>query len=104
MKYNKLVRDRIPEIIKKDNRVPITHIADDAEYWQKLKEKILEESQELLEAETEENTKEELADIYEIIDAMIEFKNFDKNEILRIQQEKGKKRGKFKDKIILEES
>ena len=100
MKYNKLVRDRIPEIIKNKGGAPITHIADDAEYWQKLKEKLQEEVDEFKEAETIE----EMADILEVIDAICDFKKFDGEELEKVKSKKAEERGKFRDKIILEES
>jgi len=100
MKYNKLVRDKIPEIIRNKGGIPITHIADDAEYWQKLKEKLQEEFNEFMEAENIE----EMADILEVIDAISDYKEFDKEELQMIKDKKADKRGKFKEKIILDES
>ena len=100
MKYNKLVRDKIPDYIRKKGEIPVTHIADEAEYWQKLKEKLLEEVQEF---QKDENI-EELADIFEVIDAIIDHKKFDRNEIQRTQEQKAAERGKFKEQIILDES
>lgn len=99
MKYNKLIRDKIPEIIKKDNKTPITHIASDKEYWEKLKEKLKEEVNEFI----EKDNKEEFADILEVIHAISDFKNFNKKKINKIREDKAKKRGRFKDKIILDE-
>jgi len=43
MKYSKLIRDKIPNIIKNDGEIPITHVASDEEYWEKLKKEKKEE-------------------------------------------------------------
>ena len=100
MKYNKLVRDKIPEYIKKKGEAVITHIADEKEYWQKLKEKLIEEINEF---NKNENT-EEFADILEVIDTIAEYKKFDRKEIEKIKAEKAETKGKFKKRIILDES
>ncbi|MFA5050668.1 MAG: nucleoside triphosphate pyrophosphohydrolase [Patescibacteria group bacterium] len=100
MKYNKLVRDKIPEHIKSEGRVPIIHIAKEKEYWEKLKEKLQEEIKEFSESETIE----EMADIQEVINAICSFKKFNRKKLEAVRKKKAKKRGVFKKKIILEES
>ena len=98
MKYNKLVRDRIPKIIKKDGGVPLTHIANDKEYWRKLKEKLKEEVEEFLKGEDEH----ELADILEVIYAIYDFKKVDKEKAEFIRKKRFKERGGFSKRIILD--
>ena len=100
MKYKKLVRDKIPEIIRRKGGTPITHIASDSEYWAKLKEKLGEEVAEFLKSED----LGEIADILEVLDAIVDYKGFHKREINNIKKNKAKERGKFKNRIILDES
>ena len=100
MKYNKLVRDKIPEIIKGKGETPITHIADDEEYKIKLKEKLIEEIEEFL----KESNAEELADILEVIYAIRDNMGVSTEELEKIRVEKAEKRGGFNKKIILDET
>lgn len=100
MKYNKLVRDKIPDYIKKKGGTPIYHIADEREYWEKLKEKLLEEAKEFLEAESIE----EFADLLEVIEAVQTHKKFDGTTVAELRKTKADERGKFEERIILDES
>ena len=99
MKYNKLVRDKIPEIIKQKGKIPTTHIADNEEYWQSLKKKLREEIDEFL----KESNKKELSDILEVIWAICDFKEIEKQDLENLRKKKAKQRGGFKKRIILEE-
>ena len=96
--YNKLVRDKIPEIILKDNELPTTRILNDEEYIQELNKKLQEEVSEYLEAENIE----EMVDILEVISAILEHKGVSYDEIEEKRIKKATKRGAFKEKIYLE--
>lgn len=100
MHYNKLVRDNIPDIMWSKGETPLVHIADDAEYWDKLKEKVRDEFKEF---ETAEN-KVPLANLFEVLDAIIVYKGFKKESIQKLQSKIAAKSGKFEHRIILEEA
>ncbi len=100
MKYNKLVRDKIPQIIKQNGQTAIIHIANSKEYWLKLKEKLAEEVKEF----SADTSIEEFADVLEVLDAIAVFKNFSKSKVLSVKRKKAKQRGKFKNRIILDET
>lgn len=100
MKYNKLVRDKIIERIEAKGEKAVFHIADETEYWMKLKGKLREEVEEFLEAESIE----ELADIAEVLDAVMKHKGFTKEALVAEQRKKSDERGAFEKHIILDES
>ncbi len=80
MRYDKLVGDKIPDKIIKNWETPIFHIAWDEEYYEKLKDKIREEIDEVAEAGSHELL-EELADLKEVALAILEFWKIDISEI-----------------------
>jgi predicted house-cleaning noncanonical NTP pyrophosphatase (MazG superfamily) len=98
--HNKLVRDCIPDIIDAEGRRCATEIMDDAEYRQALLAKLVEEAREAAEAEPGELAKE-LADLYEVIDAVMMAFGLDKDAILATQQKRRGERGGFEGRIRL---
>ncbi len=100
MKYNKLVRDKIIEVIEAKGEKAVFHVADDTEYHEKLREKLREEIEEFL---SDENVGE-IADILEVLEAFAEYKGFSQDEIALEKSKKAEKRGAFKKRIILDES
>jgi len=93
----KLVRDRIPEIIENSGKTPITRIADSSEIKQFLLDKILEEAEEL----NESGSKEEIADILEAIYSLLKSEQLSLEDIEKIRIKKAEQRGSFNKKIIL---
>ncbi len=95
----KLVRDLIPAVIPEDKLSLYKFSEVNAEHYEiLLKEKLVEEVHEFLEAEN----MEELADIFEVIDAIMKLKNFNEPEVLEIQKKKRELRGGFEKRLLME--
>lgn len=99
--HNKLVRDRIPEIIENDHKTCATRILDNDEYLKCLKNKLLEECHEVMDAEGED-IKKEIADVLEVLEALENTLHIDHQEVLSIKEKKARSNGAFKNKIYLE--
>lgn len=99
--YNKLVRDKIPDIIKADKGCSCKiRTLEDEEYLEELNIKMQEELKEYLDS----GDVEELADLEEVIRAILDVKKVSYEEFEKIRLKKVEKRGAFKDKIFLIEA
>ncbi len=99
--YHKLVRDRIPGIIAQDGHAYAIETLAETEYRQALVAKLLEEAQELGAAFTAEAFVTELADVLEVIDALLKTKGIDRETVLAVQKERRQQRGSFEQRIKL---
>ena len=96
--YNKLVRDKIVEIIKSNGENPKYRTLTDSEYLEELHKKLFEEANEFV----EDDSPEEFADLLEVLYSIAKVKNIDLNEVEKIRQQKHAKRGGFDKRIYLE--
>ncbi|MBS3089310.1 nucleoside triphosphate pyrophosphohydrolase [Candidatus Pacearchaeota archaeon] len=94
----KLVRDRIPNLIRSEGKLPVVHYSDDDEYADCLREKLSEEVDEYLSSEKEE----ELADILEVIDAICDYKHIDKHSLQELKERKAQEKGSFIKRVVLD--
>lgn len=97
--YNKLVRDRIPEIIEKNGNTCTIEILTDDEYRRMIDLKL---DEELAEYHRDQNI-EELADLLEVIYAAVKARGYTIKELEQVRAEKADKRGGFEKKILLKE-
>lgn len=100
MRHNKLVRDRILEIIAEHGERSVTRILNDLEYKQELKQKLHEEIEEF----GQSDSIEELVDILEVVYALAATQKVSPEQLEAIRQEKRKKRGGFEKRILLIET
>jgi predicted house-cleaning noncanonical NTP pyrophosphatase (MazG superfamily) len=99
--YNKLVRDKIPQIIESKGKKFSTKVLNDEDYIKYLIEKAYEELDEFCAAETDGEAVEELADLLEVIQALAKQHGSSKEEVEAVRIDKVKKRGGFEEKVFL---
>ena len=101
--HNKLVRDKIPEIIEQSGDKAVVHVLNDEEYKKELLRKLVEEAGEVLEVGMDlEELKKEMGDVLEVIDHIVAHFQLEKEEIEKIKTTRKEKRGGFESKIFLE--
>ena len=95
--HNKLVRDRIPDIIRQSGKTCHTVILDDEAYARCLRDKLQEETQEFLDS----RDVEELADIMEVVYALAAHKGYSVQQLEELRARKTAERGGFADRVFL---
>lgn len=95
--YNKLVRDKIPEIIEKSGNKCEIEVLSDEDYLKMLDAKL---DEELAEYYNDQNL-EELADLLEVIYAAAKARGFSIDELEELRKQKAEKRGGFENKLLL---
>jgi predicted house-cleaning noncanonical NTP pyrophosphatase (MazG superfamily) len=97
MGEGKLVRDKIPEILRPKGLQPVVYTAGGEEYGIRLRDKLREEVGEFI---ASDNDPEELADILEVLYALAEYIGINHRQLENLRAAKAKERGGFADRIV----
>ncbi len=97
MSQGKLVRDKIPQILRAKGLEPVIYTADAEEYGIRLRDKLREEVEEFLASDSDP---EELADILEVVYALAEQAGTDRRQLESLRAAKAGERGGFAGRII----
>jgi predicted house-cleaning noncanonical NTP pyrophosphatase (MazG superfamily) len=98
----KLVRDNIPQIIKRSGKKPVVTLASQNQMIELLKDKLLEEAQEVKQTKTNKEIREELADVLQVIISLSEILNIPLSSIEEKRKKKLLRRGSFSKRYVLE--
>lgn len=98
--YDKLVRDRIPEIIRQQGKICQVVTLAETEFQQALRQKLVEEAKEAAGAGDEELIVE-LADIYEVLNALMSASGISEEQVRQVQAERRAERGGFEQYLKL---
>jgi predicted house-cleaning noncanonical NTP pyrophosphatase (MazG superfamily) len=101
MKNGKLVRDKIPDIIRANGEDPNVVILTDEEYCIAIDDKLIEEAIEVRGATSDREKIEELADLDELVDARLKTLGMTREDLANAKKEKAHKRGAFTAKYFL---
>jgi predicted house-cleaning noncanonical NTP pyrophosphatase (MazG superfamily) len=97
MSQGKLVRDKIPQIIRSKGVEPVIYTASSEEYDTRLRDKLREEVEEFIASDSDP---EELADVLEVLYALAERTGTDRQQLEKLRRTKAEERGGFADRII----
>ncbi|MCA0971334.1 nucleoside triphosphate pyrophosphohydrolase [Halobacillus litoralis] len=100
-KYNKLVRDKIPDIMGTLGKTFNTRTLDEPEYVESLRNKLQEEAREYLNADNDQDALKEMADMLEVMHALVQTHHATFEELELIRQHKRNERGAFKKRVYL---
>lgn len=97
--FNKLIRSKLIEKMEQAGIKVVKKYLSTEEYYEALKEKSLEEISEIINSKDNIELTEEIADLLQVLDAICELKNIDKDDLLHVKNEKNIQKGDFSERI-----